>query len=139
MNKHLIFVYGTLRRGGAGAMSVRFPGAKFIADAKVSGDLYDMGAYPGLLVKESGSTVVGEVYEVDEEILDELDEFEASSRYLRKQVEISLDSRRRACWVYEPDTEFYSPRTLITSGDWVEYAATKTGGHADTRADETRS
>lgn len=136
MNKHLVFVYGTLRRGGAGAMSVRFPGAKFIADAEVSGSLYDLGAYPGLLLKESGSTVIGEVYEVDEELLDELDEFEASSRYLRRQVEISLGTQRRACWVYEPDTEFHSPRTLITSGDWVEYAATKTGGHADTRPDE---
>jgi gamma-glutamylcyclotransferase (GGCT)/AIG2-like uncharacterized protein YtfP len=139
MNKHPVFVYGTLRSGGAGAMSLRFPRAKFIADAKVSGSLYDLGAYPGLLLNESGSTVVGEVYEVDEELLDELDEFEASSRYLRRRVEISLGTQRRACWVYEPDTEYYSPRTLIASGDWVEYAATKTGGHTDTRPDETQS
>jgi gamma-glutamylcyclotransferase (GGCT)/AIG2-like uncharacterized protein YtfP len=139
MNKHLIFVYGTLRRGGAGAMSIRFPGSKFIGEAKVSGSLYDLGAYPGLLLNESGSTVVGEVYEVDDDILDELDEFEASSRYLRKQVEISLDIHRRACWVYEPDSEFYSFRTLITSGDWVEYAGAKTGLHADTRPDESQS
>jgi len=53
MNKHLVFVYGTLRRGSARAMSVRFPGSKFIAKAKVSGGLYDLGAYPGLLLDES--------------------------------------------------------------------------------------
>ncbi len=69
MNKHLVFVYGTLRRGGARAMSIRFPNSKFIADAKVSGSLYDLGAYPGLLVNESNSLVIGEVYEVDDEIL----------------------------------------------------------------------
>jgi gamma-glutamylcyclotransferase (GGCT)/AIG2-like uncharacterized protein YtfP len=138
-NKHLVFVYGTLRRGEAGAMSIRFPGSKFIGEAGVSGTLYDLGAYPGLLLNESDSTVVGEVYEVDDEILDELDEFEASSRYLRKQVEISLGSHKRACWVYEPDPEFYSLRTLIMSGDWVEYAGTKTGRHADTQPDETQS
>lgn len=126
MNKHLVFVYGTLRRGGAGAMSIRFPNSKFIADAKVSASLYDLGAYPGLLLDESNSSVIGEVYEVDDEILNKLDEFEASSNYLRKQVEISLGSHSRLCWTYEPNPEFYSPRTLITSGDWVEYAKTKT-------------
>src|SRR5918993_1794742 len=116
MKKHLVFVYGTLRRGGAGAMSVRFPASQFIADAKVGGSLYDLGAYPGLLLNESNSLVVGEVYEVDDESLNKLDEFEASSNYLRNQVEISLANHRRICWTYEPDPEFYSLRTLITSG-----------------------
>ena len=90
MKKHLVFVYGTLRRGSAGAMSIRFPNSKFIADAKVSGSLYDLGAYPGLLSNESNSLVIGEVYEVDDELLIGLDEFEASSNYLRKQVEVFL-------------------------------------------------
>lgn len=132
MNKHLVFVYGTLRRGGVGAMTIRFPNAKFIADAKVSGSLYDLGAYPGLLLNESNSLVVGEVYEVDDALLNELDEFEASSNYLRKQVEIALDADRRTCWVYEPDPEFYALRKSITSGDWIEYAKTKTNWPGDT-------
>ena len=131
MNKHLVFVYGTLRRGGAGAMSVRFPGAKFIADARVGGSLYDLGAYPGLMLDGSDSSVVGEVYEVDDETLNELDEFEASSNYRRKQFEISLGAQRKACWTYEPDPEFYSLRTLIASGDWVEYAKAKTDWQHD--------
>jgi gamma-glutamylcyclotransferase (GGCT)/AIG2-like uncharacterized protein YtfP len=126
MNKHLVFVYGTLRRGGAGAMSIRFPESNFIANAKVSGSLYDLGAYPGLLVNESNSLVTGEVYEVDDETLKELDEFEAASSYRRKQVEISLGAHRKVGWVYEPNPEFYSLRELITSGDWVIYAKTKT-------------
>jgi gamma-glutamylcyclotransferase (GGCT)/AIG2-like uncharacterized protein YtfP len=126
MNKHLVFVYGTLRRGDAGSMSVRFPGSTFVDDAKVSGSLYDLGAYPGLLLNESKSLVMGEVYEVDDELLNQLDEFEASSHYLRKQVEISTGTSSRRCWVYEPDPQFYSFRTLITSGDWIEYAKTKT-------------
>jgi gamma-glutamylcyclotransferase (GGCT)/AIG2-like uncharacterized protein YtfP len=139
MNKHLVFVYGTLRRGGAGAMSVRFPDAKFIADTEVGGSLYDLGAYPGLLLGESNSSVVGEVYEVDDEILNRLDDFEASSYYRRKQVEISLGAQRKVCWTYEPDPEFYSPHMLITSGDWIEYAKTKTDWPGDARPDETQS
>jgi len=139
MNKHLVFVYGTLRRGGARTMSVRFPNSKFIADAKVSGSLYDLGAYPGLLLNESNSSVVGEVYEVDDEILNKLDDLEAASDYWRKQVEISLGTHSRICWIYEPNPEVYSPRTLITSGDWIEYAKTKTDGPGDTWADEAQS
>jgi gamma-glutamylcyclotransferase (GGCT)/AIG2-like uncharacterized protein YtfP len=127
MNKHLVFVYGTLRSGSAGAMSNRFPNSRFVADARVSGNLYDLGTYPGLLLNESNSLVVGEVYEVDDETLHKLDEFEASSNYVRKQVEICLGAHRRKCWTYEPVAEFYSLRTMITSGDWIEYAKTKSG------------
>jgi gamma-glutamylcyclotransferase (GGCT)/AIG2-like uncharacterized protein YtfP len=138
MNKHLVFVYGTLRRGGAHAMSIRFPNSKFIADAKVSGNLYDLGAYPGLQHNESSSLVIGEVYEVDDEILNKLDDFEASSNYWRKQVEVSLGTQRRIGWTYEPNPEFYSLRRLITSGDWIEYAKTKTDWPGDTGPDETQ-
>ena len=121
MNKHLVFVYGTLRRGSVGAMSIRFPEARFIAEAKVTGCLYDLGAYPGLILDGSNTLVNGEVYEVDDELLDELDAFEASSHYLRKQVELSPGGRK-TCWTYEPDPDFYSLNTLIPSGDWLEYA-----------------
>ena len=124
--KHLVFVYGTLRSGEARSMSIRFPNSRFVTDAKVSGRLYDLGAYPGLLSNDSDSLVTGEVYEIDDETLTKLDDFEASSNYLRKQVEISSGDRKRSCWTYEPNPEFYSLQTLIRSGDWVEYAKRKT-------------
>ena len=107
-------------------MFVRFPNSKFIAEAKVSGSLYDLGAYPGLLSNNSNSLVIGEVYEVDDELLNQLDDFEATSNYVRKQIDISFGTERTTGWVYEPNPEYYSPRTLITSGDWIEYAKTKT-------------
>ncbi len=138
MDKHLVFVYGTLRRGGEGAMSIRFPGSKFIAEAQVGGSLYDLGAYPGLLLNDANALVTGEVYEVDDELLNRLDEFEASSNYCRKQVEISLGNDISRCWIYEPDPEFYALRILIASGDWIEYAKTKTDRPAEvTWPDET--
>lgn len=130
--KHLVFVYGSLRRGNVGAMSIRFPDSEFIGNAQVNGSLYDLGAYPGLLLDESSSLINGEVYEVDDETLHELDQFELSSDYLRKQVEIYIDTEQKTCsitcWTYVPeyDAEFYSNRKLITSGDWVEYVLTKT-------------
>ena len=126
MNKHFVFIYGTLRRDCPGSLSIRFPNSKFVAEAKVRGGLYDLGPYPGLRLDESNSLVIGEVYEVDDDLLNELDEFEASSNYLRKQVEISLGEQRTNCWTYEPDAEFYRFEKLITSGDWIEYARAKT-------------
>ena len=95
----------------------------------MSGSLYDLGAYPGLQLSETNSLVVGELYEVDDETLKQLDDFEASSQYLRRPVEISLGAQKSECWTYEPDPEFYSLQTLIPSGDWIEYARTKTGRH----------
>lgn len=126
MNKHFIFIYGSLRRGAVGSMSTRFPQAKFITEAKVNGRLYDLGPYPGLRLDESNSLVTGEVFEVDDELLKELDEFEAGSNYVRKEVEISLAGQQTNCWTYEPSPEFYRLDKLITSGDWIEYAGTKT-------------
>ena len=107
-------------------MSIRFPDSKFVAPAKVSGSLYDLGEYPGLVLGQSNAPVIGEVYEVDDDLLNELDDFEASSNYLRKQVEISLGPLKSMCWTYEPDPEFYSLHKLIASGDWLEYAGTQT-------------
>ena len=126
MGKHHVFVYGTLRRGGVRAMPELFPGSEFVRSASVRGSLYDFGEYPGLLIGESGSPVAGEVYEVSEEILKKLDDIEAPAHYSRREVEVSLGGEAMKCWVYEPDLSLYPSRTLITSGDWIEYAGTKT-------------
>jgi len=92
MNNHLVFVYGTLRRGDVRSMSIRFPQSKFIADAEVNGALYDLGTYPGLLLNESNSLVIVLVI-----------------------------------------------RKLITSGDWIEYAKTKTDWPGDASSDDAHS
>ncbi len=133
MKAHRIFVYGSLRRDNAGAMSVRFPNARFVSSAHVNGSLYDLGAYPGLLLNESQTTVVGEVYEVDDETLRELDQFELSSDYFRKSVEICIGTERTDGWIYVPEygPDFYSGLTLITSGDWVKYARDRTESTAE--------
>lgn len=126
MSTHLVFVYGTLRQGGSRAMPGLFPGSKFVGRAYSRGGLYDLGPHPALQLDEADSSVTGEVYEIDDGILSKLDEIEASSRYWRKQVEVSLDNQSMICWVYAPDAGSYPQDRLITSGDWIEYARTKT-------------
>lgn len=142
MSKHLVFVYGTLRRGGLRAMPAVFPGAKLVGTATVRGRLYDLGEYPGLLLGASASRVAGEVYEVDDETLGEMDAVEASDDYRRRRVEVSLDAGvSSACWVYvgEREPEFYSRHSLIASGDWIAHAATKTDGRGGARPGEAES
>ena len=103
-------------------MPLLFPDAKFVGRAKVRGKLYDLGAYPALLLDEAGSEVTGEVYEIDDEIFRKLDEIEASSSYLRQEVEVSLDNQSMSCWIYAPEPHSYPRHILIASGDWIEYA-----------------
>lgn len=125
MSKQPIFVYGTLRQGGLRAMPGLFPGAKFIGRAAVAGSLYDMGEYPGLLLDASGSPVIGEVYEIDDEILSELDRIEASSLYGRRQVEATVGDERVLCWIYVGASQSSPQGILIPSGDWIEHARVK--------------
>lgn len=126
MSKHLVFVYGTLRGGGVREMPSIFPEAKFVGSASVGGSLYDFGPYPGLLLDGADTSVVGEVYEVGEEILKKLDDIEEPAHYTRRRVEVSLGKQSVTCWIYEPALELYPRRTLIQSGDWIEYAKTRT-------------
>jgi gamma-glutamylaminecyclotransferase len=96
----LVFVYGTLRRGfwnhrllskaefvGAGKTKARYA-------MYVDGIPY--------VVKEEVSQIVGEVYAVDRETLDDLDCLEGHpSWYERHEVGIKLeDGQQRVAWMY---------------------------------------
>ncbi len=60
----LLFVYGTLRAGGSNDIARVAPAARRCADARVRGLLYDLGAYPALLLDAGAGWVAGELYEV---------------------------------------------------------------------------
>jgi len=131
----LVFVYGTLRRGGSRAIPDRFPAAKFIAKARVTGHLYDLQVsgdhYPGLKLNQDGTAVVGEIYEVDENTLRRLDAIEgdsgnaSSSLFVRTATAaVTIDARQRLdCYVYEFNEERHPRQTLIRGGDWIKYLA----------------
>ena len=127
MSRHRVFVYGSLRRGNAGAMPVRFPEATYVAEGKVRGSLYDLGEYPGLVLDGETSVVTGEMYEVDDDTLHRLDKFELTSAYSRKQVEVEHGSERTDCWIYVPerDAEFFADCELIASGDWIAHVRSR--------------
>lgn len=106
-------------------MPDRFPRSEFVGDASVHGTLYDLGPYPGLQLSSSDPLVVGEVYEVDNETLNLLDEFESSSNYRRSRAQINVNGEERSGWTYEPSADSYQLTDLIRSGDWLEYSEKK--------------
>jgi gamma-glutamylcyclotransferase (GGCT)/AIG2-like uncharacterized protein YtfP len=125
----LLFVYGTLRRLS------RHPMAKFLADrarfvgeATVPGQLFNLGRYPGLIESSSASDrVVGDVYELADgsETLRDLDSYEETesprpSVFERGLAEVTLsDGRKLRAMVYW----FRGPVTdaqRIRSGDYRE-------------------
>lgn len=122
MSANRIFVYGTLRKEGINAMSGLFPMAKFVAGTHVRGHLFDMGGYPAILPDEDGVSVMGEVYEIDDETLALLDEFELDADYHRTETEIAVNGVLLKCWMYAPSPELCAGRPEIVSGDWIAFS-----------------
>ena len=78
-----IFVYGTLRRDPSHEMfHLLAKYGRFVGDATVSGRLFDLGEYPGMVRSDTGE-VVGELYEVDQanwgDVIERLDRYEGCS------------------------------------------------------------
>lgn len=119
----LIFVYGALRKGASNDWRMR--GAQWLGPAEVAGTLVKIDWYPGLVLG-GGSVVLGEVYEVGSELMNELDEFEGiglederNGEYHRVRAEVSFEGEPLNVWVYEwlKGVEGYP---VVESGDWLE-------------------
>ncbi|MEO0054713.1 MAG: hypothetical protein RLZZ50_660 [Verrucomicrobiota bacterium] len=84
---HLVFVYGTLKRGGSN--HARMAGQIFLGAARTAPGvtLYSLGEYPGLVFSpEDRQGVEGELWTVDATTLASLDELEgvAEGLYARE-------------------------------------------------------
>lgn len=109
-----IFVYGTLREDPDHDMyRVLARSSNFVGDAIVSGQLYDLGTYPGLVLsRDPGSVVHGEVYEIRPDlaaaVLAILDDYEGCGasdpiphEYRRELVRSRFPSgEATAAWAY---------------------------------------
>ena len=93
------------------------PEATFLRDAKTKPEfsLYEIDWYPGLT--EAGSTAVaGEVWEINPQQWEKLDEYEGvPDDYLRKTITLE-DGMLVQTYIYIGETK---PARLIVGGDWV--------------------
>ena len=122
-NKNYIFVYGSLRE------SINHPlrnllvrHGSFLGTGSYQGKLYDLGRYPGAIPSTSRQDrVVGEIFRLQEaeHVLKLLDKYEGP-RFKREIVKVAIEDDAIPCWAYLYKKS-PSGRTLIPSGDYVEY------------------
>ncbi|MBK1882620.1 gamma-glutamylcyclotransferase [Luteolibacter pohnpeiensis] len=113
----LVFVYGTLRKGGSNEF--RMEGCRLIGSATVAGSIYRIDWYPGLLLHSGNGQVRGEVYEVGAASLKDLDAYEGDE-YRRLKAKAQLqDGTLQEVWLWEWLGEV-DPAAKITTGDWLD-------------------
>lgn len=131
----LVFVYGTLRKGGSNDINRLFPPPVLCGSSSVLGCLYDLGAYPGLLLTsgpdEGGVAVLGEVYAIDPALERQLDLIEGiqgrlDDEYFRRQVSVNVEGQSCVCLIYEINPACVPDRPLIEHGDWIRHVGVAT-------------
>jgi gamma-glutamylcyclotransferase (GGCT)/AIG2-like uncharacterized protein YtfP len=127
--ERLVFVYGTLRRGGRNDINRLAPTPEYVGMGEVRGVLYHIDWYPGLtLGGEEAVTVVGEVYRIGAQLEALLDAIEqivpgAESEYFKREVEVQVEGRPLQCLVYEINPARVRGRQVIGHGDWIVFHA----------------
>lgn len=109
-----MFVYGTLRRGAYQAD--RMSGARWLGAGRVRGELFRISWYPGLVLREDGASVMGDVFAADDDLLQKLDAYEGDE-YKRVRVMVEGDAPGEA-WIWEWAGEVPA-ESRIASGDWL--------------------
>lgn len=86
-----LFVYGTLKQGYHANAKLKRHNAEFLGEAvtDVRYSLYQINWFPGMVEQESAGGVKGELYEVTDECLAELDVYEGCPSLFRR-AEITL-------------------------------------------------
>lgn len=125
-----VFVYGTLRKGGSNDINRLVPPPVLCGRSSVPGHLYDLGAYPGLLLTrapdEGGMAVWGEVYAIEPALERQLDLIEGiqgrlDDEYFRRQVSVNVEGQSCVCLIYEINPAHVRDRPLIEHGDWIKH------------------
>lgn len=94
---HRVFVYGSLKKGFSNHRVIH--GAKFLGDDTTLEDawfMFSMGGFPGVV--SGNGYISGEVYEVDDEVLKDLDRLEGNGNFYTREV-VELANHEQA-WMY---------------------------------------
>lgn len=90
MSNHLIFVYGTLKRGGGNHHFLQDDRiVKFVGEFTTEPHyrLYSWHGLPCLVKYRKGNSIKGEVYEVDDDTLQVLDDLEGTL-YTKEPIQV---------------------------------------------------
>jgi gamma-glutamylaminecyclotransferase len=117
LSTFLLFVYGTLKRGGCrhGPLATQRYLGEVATAARYA--LYDLGDYPGLVACADGGQVVhGELFDVDCALVGWLDDVEGSPDWFRLgRVEMASGAGEVLAYFYQGEP---GDRTRVASGRW---------------------
>jgi len=122
--KTKVFVYGTLLSGyGNWAWALKDQTLVGEAETLPTYTMLHLGGFPGI-IPEGETAIQGEVYEVDEKCLKDLDSLEGvddncpeRGLYRREKIELA-DGRKVLTYIYNDDTSWRDHSTVIASGSW---------------------
>ncbi len=97
---HFVFVYGTLKRGFRLHRWLR--DGRFVCEARTDPvyRLYSVGgSYPAMVPDENGLAIEGEIFEVSERVLEDLERVEGVDRglYRRERAAVAFE---QPVWTY---------------------------------------
>jgi len=108
---HRVFVYGTLKKGFCRHHALSRQNFLGVATTQAEYKLLDLGDYPGLVSSDDGESIAGELYEVDEACLQNLDVIEgvAVGLYARKSIRLlsPWNDEPAIAYIYLPSTTGY--------------------------------
>ena len=132
-----LFVYGSLRSG------FRSPAYEYISryfdlvgEAKVKGNLYDLGDYPAAKPTEENKFIIGELYKIRSEnefawAIGQLDDYEGvhvgfdeTQLYRRDITEVHVGDTITKAWIYWYHGDL-NDKPVIESGDVLQYMEQK--------------
>ncbi|SDF95652.1 Uncharacterized conserved protein YtfP, gamma-glutamylcyclotransferase (GGCT)/AIG2-like family [Methanolobus vulcani] len=116
-----IFVYGTLKKGDPN--HALLDGSHFVCTTRTTDNyiMVDLGAFPGVLKPEDISqmplsTIMGEVYEINEKTLEDLDYYEGEW-YYREEVRLECGFSALMYFLKKIPPMNYK---VITDGNWTK-------------------
>jgi gamma-glutamylaminecyclotransferase len=106
-----LFVYGTLMSDGCRAGVLAGQGFLGTHRTQPCYRLLDLGPYPGLIRRDPGRSIEGELFEIDSELRAQLDRIEAAPSLFRLE-EVELAGHPGPVWTYlyqrgGPETPVY--------------------------------
>jgi gamma-glutamylcyclotransferase (GGCT)/AIG2-like uncharacterized protein YtfP len=132
-----LFVYGSLRSG------FHSPAYEYISryfdlvgEAKVKGELFDLGTYPAARPSNENKFIIGELYRIRSEnefgwAIGQLDDYEGvhvdfdeTQLYQREITEAYVDNKITNAWIYWYVGDI-KDKPVIDSGDVLQYMEQK--------------
>ncbi len=127
MNCRLLFVYGTLRRGGSRHQILKALGARYAGRGRVGGELFDLGEFPGARPSEwPQARVWGELYELRNparalQVLDRIEGYRpgnpAAGMFRREITAVNRETGEEIeAWIYWLNRAGLSHRRIPSGG-----------------------